>query len=89
MAGNLLPLGGLPGQCRAQLAAALDATVALGVATNKSFLAAVLRPGIDICNKAGDHATREILEHGGYVVLPAASPDALMTTGKGYCSNAC
>jgi len=24
---------------------------------------AVLRPGIDICNKAGDHATREILEH--------------------------
>lgn len=23
----------------------------------------VLRPGIDICNKAGDHATREILEH--------------------------
>ena len=24
---------------------------------------AVLRPGIDICNKAGDHATRELLEH--------------------------
>ena len=24
---------------------------------------AVLRPGIEICNKAGDHATRELLEH--------------------------
>jgi bacterioferritin len=24
---------------------------------------AVLRPGIDVCNKAGDHATREMLEH--------------------------
>jgi bacterioferritin len=23
----------------------------------------ILRPGIDVCNKAGDHATREILEH--------------------------
>jgi bacterioferritin len=24
---------------------------------------AILRPGIEICNKAGDHATRELLEH--------------------------
>jgi len=24
---------------------------------------AILRPGIEVCNKAGDHATRELLEH--------------------------